>query len=1462
MRTILPGRKRPFLTRLAAAPSRLRHCASALLLLCTTSAAWAQAPLSGAYTINSGQATGGTNFASFTAAAARLNTDGVSGPVTFNVTGGPYTEQMTLNAITGTSATNTVTFNGNRSVLRFAPSVSAQRSVVSFNGADFVTLNNLVIDATGGGTPGTFGWGVHLMNGSDRNSLINCSILSSTTSTSTNFAGIVASGSATSAITAGNSANFLTLQGDTITGGYYGIILNGASATALAGAHTIQNNVVRDFYFYGIDVEFADGAQIIGNDVHRLTRADVSTFYGIYLSNTRNTDVERNRIHAPFTGEPAATSAAYGIYYTANDAVAGQENDAVNNLIYDFNGSGTEYGIYNSGSDFARYYHNTISLDNQSATGATQLTYGFYQTLAATGIDFRNNVVSVTRTGGSGSKYALGFVTATSTITSNNNDLYVGTGPEYFTGRYGTTDYATLADWRAANSNAYDQNSVQVNPGFVAGTLRPTAAPLNNSAAPLARVTTDFTGATRSTTAPDMGAYEFTPAANDAAVVSLASPVAPFTAGTRNAVINVLNNGTSPLTSVTLTYVLNGGTAVTQAFTGLNIAGGQTGQITLSNLNFVVGLNTLAVTSSLPNGGTDANPSNNSQTFTVRTSLSGAFTINNGQATGGTNFASFTAAADALNLGGVSGAVTFTVSGGPYTDQLVLNTIPGASATNTVVFNGGGSTLQFAPSVSAERAVVTLDGTDYVTINNLVVDATNGGTPGTFGWGILLTGGADNNRITNCTVTSSVTSTSSNFAGIVVSGSLTGATTAGASASSLLLENNTITGGYYGITLVGTSATALATGNIVRGNQVKEFYLYGVYATAQDGALIETNDIGRPTRTDVSTFYGVYVGTSSRNIDVLRNRIHDTSTGEPASTAVSYGIYFTTGAGAAGAENDVVNNVLYNFNGSGTQYGIYNTASGYVRYYYNSINLRAPSTITSTSASYGFWQSTGTNVDFRNNIVVVERTGTGVEYGIYLSSATGSTTSNYNDLFVPGGNVGYLGTAFATLTDWQAASSNAYDQNSVSIDPQFTAPTTGSLVPLNAALNNLGTPIAGITTDIAGTTRSSTTPDMGAYEFSTLASDVAPQALVSPAAGTSCFTPAEAITVRFRNAAATALNLANYPVTVTVVVTPPNGTPQTFTTTVNTGTVAAGATQDVTLPGTLNMTAQGTYSFAVTATAVGDANTSNDVLTPVPTRTMTVAGPVATFSYPAGAYCAGVANNISPNLAAGATAGTFSASPAGLVINASTGVISVAGSSAGTYTVTNVAPATSTCPAVSATTTFTVRATPAAPTLTAQTQPNGTVVLTSSAAAGNQFYFNGSPQGGIISGSTLTLTSPAQSGTYTVYSTVQGCTSPVSNSVTVNVVLGSRTAAAGTSLLVYPNPTPSGRLTLELQGYRKAATLTVFNSLGQVLHTQVLTPDASGKHQTEVNLSALSAGVYTVRVATEGGVDTRRIVRE
>ena len=1161
--------------------------------------------------------------------------------------------------------------------------------------------------------------------------------------------------------------------------------------------------------------------------MHRTTRtASVSTFYGVYILGCVSTAVERNRIHDPFTGVPTSTSTGYGAYFTTTDATAGTENDAVNNLIYNFTGSGTLYGLGSAGSDFVRFYNNTISLDNQTGTGATQTTYGIYQTTIATGIDIKNNVISVTRAGGSGDKAALYYATTTSTIASNYNALSVGTGSVYFTGKFGSLDFVTLANWRTANTaSPYDQNSVDEGPAFVSaatGNLRPTAVSLNGTATPLARVPADFSGTARSATAPDMGAFEFTPAADDVALLSIDAPTGPATPGAQTVTVTIRNNGSALLNTVRLDYTVNGGTAVGQTFalTG-GLAAGLTRAVSFTvPATVVVGATTLTVTASLPNGNVDANASNNTLTKTVYTALAGTYTIDKTQPTGGTNFASFTAAAAALNGGGISAPVRLNVLNGPYTEQFSLGVIPGVSATDTVLVDGGTArqTLSYA-GTAGQPAAVLLNGTDYVTLRNLTIDVSAGVT---YGIGVHLVGQANNNRVSGCVVLAPATATSSTAnAGIAASGSLTSASTAG-DANNFRVENNVISGGYYGIILTGTSTTARTTGIRVTGNEVRDFYTYGIDVENTSGARILANDVHRTTRPDVSTFYGVYL-VGSVGTAVERNRIHDSFTGAPADTGTGYGLYATTSDGAAGTENDFVNNLVYHFNGAGTEYGIYNSGSDFARYYHNTIALDNPNAAGAT-LSYGFYQTTlATGIDFRNNLVSVTRAGTAKRFALFFLTPTSTIGSDYNDLFVGTGSnyfTGHVGPSstvtqdYATLASWRAANPT-YDQNSVQAAPQFVNVATGNLQPTAVQLNGAGTPLARVPRDFANVLRTSP-PDIGAYEFSPSSDDVA---VVSIDAPTSPASPsATPVTVTIRNGGSSPLT------SVTLSYSLNGGTPvvQNFTGLA----LAPAATQQLTF--TQGVVApSGSNTLSVTGSLPNgnaDGNAGNN------TQTITFLQPTPANDEP----CTAVALGTSP----------VSSSNSGATTSIQNGIN------------------TPTCAggALPRDVWFAFTPSGTSTTLTLTGNPAGTVRVFSSAdcAAGpfTQVFCLGSGTNNTTLGTVLVPGLTAGQRYYVAVSGFGSSDTAGAFTIAATALLGTRSTNSA-ALAVYPNPSATGQLTLRLApGRAGTGTVELLNALGQCVKRQPL----AGTGEQQVLTTGLAAGLYTLRVQAGSEVLTRKVV--
>ncbi len=126
--------------------------------------------------------------------------------------------------------------------------------------------------------------------------------------------------------------------------------------------------------------------------------------------------------------------------------------------------------------------------------------------------------------------------------------------------------------------------------------------------------------------------------------------------------------------------------------------------------------------------------------------------------------------------------------------------------------------------------------------------------------------------------------------------------------------------------------------------------------------------------------------------------------------------------------------------------------------------------------------------------------------------------------------------------------------------------------------------------------------------------------------------------------------------------------------------------------GVIDLSASTPNTYTVTNTIAAAAGCP-DV---IETATVTITAlPIATFEYTDTPYCQ---NGIdpSPTFLGGGVAGTFTFAPAGLVINAATGVIDLSASTPNTYTVTNTIAAAAGCPDVIETATVTITALPIA----------------------------------------------------------------------------------------------------------------------------------------------------------------------
>ncbi|MGV3613027.1 MAG: PKD domain-containing protein [Fluviicola sp.] len=245
-------------------------------------------------------------------------------------------------------------------------------------------------------------------------------------------------------------------------------------------------------------------------------------------------------------------------------------------------------------------------------------------------------------------------------------------------------------------------------------------------------------------------------------------------------------------------------------------------------------------------------------------------------------------------------------------------------------------------------------------------------------------------------------------------------------------------------------------------------------------------------------------------------------------------------------------------------------------------------------------------------------------------------------------------------------------------------------------------------------------------------------------------------------------------------------------------------------------TTAGTYTATLTVTNQWGSTTSLPV-------TITVNAPDdATFSYSAGTYCAN-AGNQTPTVV---DAGTFT-STAGLSINPSTGVIDLAASTAGTYTVTNTT--SGPCPDV-ATTSITITALSDA----SFNYPSNTICLsdgnqTPTTAMAGTF----SSTAGLVFVNTTTgeiNVSGSTAGTYVITYNVAG-TCP--NSSQTSVTLTATPDAAFT----YANTAYCANATDPAPVFGSGANGGVFSS------TTGLTINSNSG---VIDLSASTAGTYTV----------------
>jgi hypothetical protein len=332
--------------------------------------------------------------------------------------------------------------------------------------------------------------------------------------------------------------------------------------------------------------------------------------------------------------------------------------------------------------------------------------------------------------------------------------------------------------------------------------------------------------------------------------------------------------------------------------------------------------------------------------------------------------------------------------------------------------------------------------------------------------------GASNNTIRNCLISN----TSKTGYGICLCGA-TLSSSNGSDNDNNTIQNNTIFRVQQGIT-TRTSLSAVTDNLTITGNTFgsyvtgDEISQTAMFVSRSAGLVISANTIQNIIMDHgiANEIWGISVSAATAVISA------NTIKGVAFTTNFSYPV---SGMAIYGTDITISNNAISNIGGGSAAYGIRvgGSATSGINLYYNSVNLYT------ATPSKALFISDGSNLDIRNNIFSAA-SNSAPAYAIYSDKAnTAFTAINYNDYYVSG-TQGILGFLASNRTDLAGIVSGfGQNANAVDIAPVFASATDLHLPSASNALANLGVPIAAVTTDFDGQTRSTATPDMGMDEF-------------------------------------------------------------------------------------------------------------------------------------------------------------------------------------------------------------------------------------------------------------------------------------------------------------------------------------------------------------------------------------------
>ena len=451
------------------------------------------------------------------------------------------------------------------------------------------------------------------------------------------------------------------------------------------------------------------------------------------------------------------------------------------------------------------------------------------------------------------------------------------------------------------------------------------------------------------------------------------------------------------------------------------------------------------------------------------------------------NYKSLAAAAKDLTKQGVSGAVTIEVEPGEYPETVLLESVPGASAKNSITIVGFGNSRDEVvlsangyDKPTGDNAyrryygVMTVRNTPYVTLRNMTIHSTDLGFPTM----IYVQENSSHFTMDNCYVyTKNTSNTGYNMSPHLVK--IEGASNPHAQSCDVVIENSLFEGGHIALQIGGTTTVAnpVGKGYTVRNNRFVDHSGKAIYVTRASEVLIEGNEMVQQI-TPQRDYSGIDA-TFYTNAKVIGNDFDLTQPeASKLSTLNGINVRAVQGEGLL-----VANNVIRITRGSATSRAFATSSVTGLNFVFNTAIAREGkctallmlnNTIASSLISDNILQNRDGGGILFSNQALPNKQLTCDRNALYTSDSKGVLITA-------------KGKKYDTTNYQEATKSTA----SKVVEVAFVSDKV--LYPKDMTVLPQGAPHATVTTDILGAARDKEHPTVGAYEQDPNVTDEAPK---------------------------------------------------------------------------------------------------------------------------------------------------------------------------------------------------------------------------------------------------------------------------------------------------------------------------------------------------------------------------------